>query len=65
MGILIDWQTTLECVVIALYFAAMLSLAAFKPACILQSFGYSGKKLLKWAGKKGNLAFTRQSLLAF
>lgn len=65
MGILINWQTTLECVVIALYFAAMLSLAAFKPAGILQSSGYSCKKLMGWAGKKGNLTFTRQSLLSF
>lgn len=64
MGIFIDWQTTLECVLIALVFACLLSLISFKPLGILQGFGYKGGKLLGWARKKGNLAQARYSVLA-
>ncbi len=62
--IFIDWQTTLECVLIALFFACFLSLLCFRPLGILQSFNYRGGKLLKWAGRKSNLQQARFSLVA-
>lgn len=62
-GFFIDWQTTLECVVIALAFACFLCVTCFKPLGILQSFGYSNKKFLGWAGKKNNLLQSRLSIL--
>lgn len=64
MGIFINWQTTLECVLIAAVFACFLSLAAFKTLGILQGFGYKCSKLLSWAGRKNNLTQARFSLLA-
>lgn len=63
MYFFIDWQTTLECVLIALAFACCLSLACFKPLGILQSFSYANKKLLAWAGRKSNLTQSRFTLL--
>ncbi len=62
-GFFIDWQTTLECVLIALVFACLLCVVCFKPLGILQSFGYSNGKLLSWAGRKNNLAQSRLSIL--
>ncbi|MDE7380210.1 MAG: hypothetical protein K2N14_04065, partial [Clostridia bacterium] len=61
----INWQTTLECVLIAAMFACFLTLICFKPLGILQSLGYGGAKLLGWAGRKSNLTQARYSLLAF
>ena len=60
----INWQTTLECVFIAVVFACFLSLTAFKTLGILQGFGYKGGKLFGWAGRKSNLTQARFSLLA-
>lgn len=60
----IDWQTTLECVLIAVVFACFLSLTAFKTLGILQGFGYKGSKLFSWAGRKNNLTQARFSLIA-
>ncbi len=60
----INWQTTLECVLIAVVFATFLSLTAFKTLGILQGFGYKGSKLFSWAGRKNNLTQARFSLLA-
>jgi len=45
MGIFIDWQTTLECVLIAFVFACLLCAVCFKPLGILQGFGYKGARL--------------------
>lgn len=59
----INWQTTLECVLIAVVFATFLSLIAFKTLGILQGFGYKCKKLFGWAGRKSNLTQARFSLL--
>ena len=60
----ISWQKTLECVLIALFFASALTVIARKSFGIMQSGGYSCKKFMGWVRKKGNLAFTRLSLLA-
>lgn len=60
----INWQITLECVLIASAFACFLSLTAFKTLGILQGFGYKNAKLFGWAGRKSNLTQARFSLLA-
>lgn len=60
----INWQTTLECMLIAVVFACFLSLTAFKALGILQGFGYKNGKFLGWAGRKNNLTQARFSLLA-
>ncbi|MDE6557793.1 MAG: UDP-N-acetylmuramoyl-tripeptide--D-alanyl-D-alanine ligase [Clostridia bacterium] len=60
----INWQTTLECVLIAAVFASFLTLISFKPLGILQGFGYKCGKLMGWAGRKNNLTQARFSLLA-
>ncbi len=59
----IDLHTTVECILIALIFACCLSIVCFKPLGILQALGYSNTKLLRWAGKKGNQAQSRLTLL--
>lgn len=64
MGIFISVPKTVECVAIAIAFAAMLCVAAYKSAGVLQSSGYGNKKFFKWLKKKGNMAFTRLCLLA-
>lgn len=64
MGIFISPAKTAECVAVALLFAIALLLASHKVTGILQSCGYSGKKLMKWTKKKGNLTFERHLLLA-
>lgn len=63
MGIFISVQTTIECVVTALLFAAALCAGYFKLLGILQSSGYGNKKLFSWAGKKNNAVIARQVLL--
>ena len=63
MGIFINWQTTLECVLIAVVFASFLSLVSFKTLGILQGFGYKSSKLFGWAGRKNNLTQARFLLL--
>lgn len=64
MGIFISIPKTIECVIAAVIFAALLSGCCFKLMGILQSCGYSGKKLVGWVKKKNNLAITRLLLLA-
>lgn len=64
MGIFISVSKTIECVVIALFFAVMLCAAAYRQAGVLQSCGYSGGKYFGWLKKKGNLAYERFALLA-
>lgn len=59
----INWQTTLECVIIALVFACCLSVICFKHLGILQSLGYKNCKFLSWAGRKNNYAQSRLTIL--
>ncbi|MGN1060188.1 MAG: Mur ligase family protein [Candidatus Coproplasma sp.] len=59
----IDVHTTVECVLIALFFACCLSIICFKSLGILQSLGYSNRQFLRWAGKKGNLTQSRLSIV--
>ncbi len=63
MGIFISAQVTAECIVAAILFACAFSATYIRPLGILQSFGYSGKKLFGWARKKNNQMFPRQTLL--
>lgn len=59
----INWQITVECVVISLLFASFLNLISFKCLGILQGLGYKGAKLFKWAGAKSNQAYQRFGVL--
>ena len=63
MGIFISVEKTIECVVIAVIFSALLAGCCYRMLGILQSGGYSGKKFMKWTKKKSNLVFTRHTLL--
>lgn len=63
MGIFISVEITIECVIAALLFSAALSATYFKLLGILQSSGYSNKKLFLWAGKKNNTVIARLVLL--
>lgn len=63
MGIFISVQTTIECVVAAVLFSAAFSATYVKLLGILQGFGYSGRKLFGWAGKKNNAIVPREVLL--
>ena len=54
---------TIECIAAALIFTAALSATYYKLLGILQSCGYSNKKLFGWAGKKNNSAVPREVLL--
>ena len=65
MGIFISVPKTIECVAVALVFAALLSVTAYKQTGVLQSSGYSNGKYFAWVKKKGNLAFPRLMFLAF
>lgn len=64
MGIFISVEKTIECVVIAVFFATVMLLSSAKLLGILQSCGYSNKKLIAWAGKNNNLTMGRHLLLA-
>lgn len=64
MGIFISVPKTIECVVIAVFFAFAMLLSSAKLLGILQSCLYSNKKLVKWARKKYNLTLGRHLLLA-
>lgn len=59
----ISVEKTIECIVAALIFSAAFSATYYKLLGILQSSGYSGKRLMSWAAKKNNQALIRQSLL--
>lgn len=63
MGIFISVQKTVECVVASVIFAAAFSATLFKLMGILQSCGYSGKKMFSWSAKKNNAYYKRQTLL--
>lgn len=63
MFVFVSVPKTVECIAVAVTLAVMLSLAAYKPMGVLQSSGYSGKKLFKWLKKKGNTAMQRLVLL--
>ena len=65
MWIFISPWKTVECVLIALAFAAFLTLISIKPVGMMQSCGYSGRKLFGWLRRKNNLAQSRFNLLAF
>ena len=64
MGIFVSVEKTVECVVIAVFFAIAMLIISSKLLGILQSCGYGNKKFLKWLRKKNNMAFERLSLLA-
>ena len=63
MGIFISVPKTIECVLTAVIFSLLLSGCCYRLLGILQSCGYSGKKLMGWAKKKGNLTFGKHVLL--
>ena len=63
MGIFISVPMTIECVVVAVIFSVALSATYLKLLGILQTCGYSNKKLFGWAGKKNNTAVFREALL--
>lgn len=63
MGIFISLQVTIECIVASLLIAGALSATYVRFLGILQSSGYSNKKLFAWAGKKNNAALSRLVLL--
>ncbi len=63
MGIFISLGTTIECVIIALCFAAFLTMSSYKLLGALQSCNYRGSKLLRWARKRNNMSFERLLLL--
>lgn len=65
MGIFVSVPKLLESLICAAAFTALYSACCYKPLGILQSLGYSPKKLFGWAEKKNNLIFTRHVLLAF
>lgn len=64
MGIFISVPKTIECVVAALAFAALLCGIIYKQVGVLQSSGYCNKKYFGWLKKKGNLAYLRHIFLA-
>lgn len=63
MGIFISVSMTIECIVAAALFSVALSATYCKLLGILQSSGYSNKKLFGWARKKGNAIIPREVLL--
>ncbi len=63
MGIFISVGKTVECVIIALCFGVLLTMASAKLLGALQGCNYSGAKLLRWAGKRNNMSFERLLLL--
>lgn len=64
MGIFISGGKTLECVVIALCFGALLALSSEKPIIMLERLGYNGKEFMRRAVKRANMTFERFLLLA-
>ena len=64
MGIFISVEKTIECVVIAMFFACAMLVSSAKLLGILQSCTYSNQKLFTWAKKKYNLTLGRHLLLA-
>lgn len=63
MGVFISVQKTVECIVAAIIFSAAFSATFYKVLGILQSLGYSGRKLFGWVRKRNNSLMKRQILL--
>lgn len=63
MSVFISVETTIECVVAAILISVALCATYGRFLGILQSSGYSNKKLFSWAGKKNNAALSRLVLL--
>ena len=63
MGLFISVEMTIECVVAAILISALLCATYVRFLGILQTAGYSNKKLFEWAGKKNNSAIPRLVLL--
>ena len=59
----ISVEKTVESVLCAVAFALLYSGCFYKLLGILQASGYSGKRLIKWSKKKGNLTFGKHVLL--
>lgn len=57
-------EKTVECIIISLVSAILLCLSSYKVLGVLQAWGYSNRKVLKWTKKKGNLIFERHILLS-
>ena len=64
MGIFISVPKTIECILAALLFAALLCGVIFRQVGVLQSSGYSNKKYFGWLKKKGNMTLLRHAFLA-
>ena len=63
MGIFISVGKTVECVLIALCFGALLTMSSVKLLGALQGCNYSSGKLMRWAAKRSNMSFERLLLL--
>ena len=63
MGIFISVEKTVECVLIALCFGALLTMSSVKLLGALQGCNYSSGKLMRWAAKRSNMSFERLLLL--
>lgn len=63
MGIFISVEKTVECIIIALCFGALLTLSSTKLLGALQGCNYRSGKLMRWAAKRSNLSFERLLLL--
>ncbi len=63
MGIFVSVGKIIESVAVSAVFTALYCACAYKLLGILQTGGYSGKKLMGWVNKKNNLIFTRHTLL--
>lgn len=64
MGIFISVEKTIECVLIAVIYAALLVMVSGKPLGMMQSCAYSGRKLIRWTMRKNNMLMSRLSLLS-
>lgn len=64
MGFFISVEKTVECVVVALFFATALTLASHKILGALQACGYRNGKFLGWVNGKDNMLSERLALLA-
>ena len=63
MGIFISWQKIYECIAVSVLFTALFCATTFKLLGILQSSGYSTKKLFGWTRQKNNTAIQRRVML--
>lgn len=64
MGIFISVSKTVECILTAVVFSALLSACCYKLLGILQAYGYGGKKLFDWSKRKNNAIWGRHAMLA-